>query len=128
MKSKVSIDGMASEVAKQLQDYNRLTSTAVKNAVTKAGQLVRSRISATAPKGSTGKYRKSWTVTTTAENAQKREITVHSRNRYQLAHLLEFGHAKRNGGRTRAQPHIAPAEEEGVRRLEEEIRRNLSDG
>ena len=81
MNMKVSIDGMASEVAKQMEEYNRLTSQSVKNAVTKAGQLVRSRISATAPNGSTGKYRKSWAVKTLQETSRKKEITVYSRNR-----------------------------------------------
>lgn len=36
--------------------------------------------------------RKSWTVKTTKETANSLEVTVHSKNRYQLAHLLEFGH------------------------------------
>ena len=51
--------------------------------------------------------------------------TVHSKNRYQLAHLLEFGHAKRGGGRTKAQPHIAPAEENGINALEKAIEKAL---
>lgn len=53
------------------------------------------------------------------------EVTVHSRNRYQLAHLLEFGHAKRGGGRVAARPHIAVAEEAGIEELEQLIERSL---
>ncbi len=36
-------------------------------------------------------------------------------------HLLEFGHALRKGGRTRAFPHIAPAEEKAAQILEKEV-------
>ena len=51
---------------------------------------------------------------------------MYSRNRYWLAHLLEFGHAKRGGGRVAGKAHIAPAEEKGIRELEEGIKRGLS--
>ena len=51
--------------------------------------------------------------------------TVRDENRYQLAHLLEFGHAKRGGGRVSAQPHIAAAEAKGMEQLEDEIRKAL---
>ncbi len=90
----------------------------------KAGTTVRKEIQANAPKN-TGDYAKSWSVKNVRETASALEIVVHSRNRYQLAHLLEFGHAKRGGGRVPGRAHIAPAEEKGVRELEQEIQKAL---
>ena len=45
--------------------------------------------------------------------------TVHSKTQYQLTHLLEYGHAKRGGGRTKAQPHIIKGEELAIKELKE---------
>ena len=53
---------------------------------------------------------------------------MYSRNRYQLAHLLEFGHAKRGGGRVTGRSHIAPAEQAGIDQLEKDIERSLRHG
>ena len=52
--------------------------------------------------------------------------SVHSANRYQIAHLLEHGHAKRGGGRVATRPQIVAAEEKGIRNLEDRINEGLS--
>ena len=44
---------------------------------------------------------------------------------YQLAHLLEHGHAKRGGGRVSGKSHIAPAEQMGIDQLEDAIEKAL---
>ena len=120
-----SIDAMADEIMKDLTEYANLADTAMKKAVRKSATQVKNEISANAPKD-TGKYAKSWTAKKTKENSHSLEMTVHSKNRYQLAHLLEKGHAKRGGGRVFGKPHIAPAEETGVQLLEHLIKEALS--
>ena len=123
----IKIDDLAREVMKGLDEYADVTTEQVKKAVRKAGNTVRREIQENAPKN-TGDYAKSWAVKKVRESSHTLEVVVHSRNRYQLTHLLEFGHCLRNGGRTRAMPHIAPAEEEGIEQLEKMIERDIRNG
>ena len=120
-----SIDTLADEIMKGLTEYADLTNESMKKAVRKTATSVKKEISANAPKR-TGKYAKSWTAKKTKENSHSLEMTVHSKNKYQLAHLLEKGHAKRSGGRVAGKPHIAPAEENGIQLLENLIEEALS--
>ena len=120
-----TVDAMADEIMKGLTDYADLADEAMKKTVRKTAKSVKDKISANAPKR-TGAYSKSWTAKKTKENSHSLEMIVHSKNRYQLAHLLEKGHAKRGGGRVSGKPHIAPAEENGVQLLEHLIVEALS--
>lgn len=117
---RVKIDQMAHVIMEDLQEYADLATEDLKKAVKKAGDEAKKDIQANAPV-KTGAYKKSWAVKTTKETSNAMEVVVHSRNRYQLAHLLEFGHAKRGGGRTKAIPHIAPAEQRAAEILEREV-------
>lgn len=120
-----SIDDLADEIMAGLQEYAELADDAMKKAVKKTATSVKKEITANAPKD-TGAYSKSWTAKKIKENSHTLQMTVHSKNRYQLAHLLEKGHAKRNGGRVQGKPHIAPAEEHGAELLESLITEELS--
>ena len=122
---RVSVDRMAEAVMEGLLEYAELAADVMKDCVKKAGNTVKKETQAGAPVR-TGKYKRSWAVKRQRETSNVLEVVVHSRDRYQLTHLLEKGHAKRGGGRVKAVPHIAPAEEKGVRELEEGIKRGLS--
>ena len=117
---RVRIDQMAHVIMEGLQEYADLATDDLKKAVKKAGDEAKKDIQNNAPV-KTGAYKKSWAVKTTKETSNAMEVVVHSKNRYQLAHLLEFGHAKRGGGRTKAIPHIAPAEQRAAELLEREV-------
>lgn len=124
MARSVSAGSLADAIMDSLREYSSLAADEMKEAVREAGNTVRDEIREKAPKD-TGIYAKSWTVKKQRETSSSLSLTVHSRNRYQLAHLLEFGHAKRGGGRVTAKPHIADAEAAGIRQLEEDIQKAL---
>ena len=59
----------------------------------------------------TGKYTKDWTHGQRSGRASSitglKNYSVYNKKHYQLTHLLENGHASRNGGRVKAFSHIA---------------------
>ena len=124
MSQTVSVDQMADAIMKGLEEYNDLAADEMKKAVRKSARLVKTEINGSAPVR-TGRYAKSWTTKATKESDHSLEVTVYSPSRYMLAHLLENGHAKRGGGRVRAIPHIAPAEQMGIEQLESDITKAL---
>ena len=70
--------------------------------------------------GGTGKYRKGW-KTKVEESRLSIEGTVYNGAAPGLTHLLEFGHVKQNGGRTRAFPHIAEVNDKAQEEFEKEL-------
>ena len=109
----IRAEDLVDAVSEELDIYANEVADTVKKTVTAAAS---------------GAYKKSWSQKKTYDNTGSIQITVYNRKHYQLTHLLENGHAKTNGGRTRAFPHIAPAEEFAERELEQELRRKLGEG
>lgn len=74
----------------------------------------------------TGKYNRGW-----RNKVKAGDRYVHatiSNKEYQLTHLLEYGHATRNGGRTRAFPHIKKVEEFCNREFEDRVKETIKGG
>lgn len=127
MSRNVSIDDMADAIMEEMEKYADLAADSLKEAVKETAASIHKDIQSGAP-ADTRKYKKSWSVKNVREDSESIDLVVHSRNRYQLAHLLEHGHAKRNGGRVAARPHIAAAEERGSEKLAEAIKEKLKGG
>ena len=124
MSRTVPIGQMAAVIEEELKKYSKLSADEMKKAVKKAGKETANEINDSAPVR-TGRYAKSWKAKTLSESSTSIESVVYSPSRYMLAHLLEHGHAKRGGGRVRAIPHIAPAEEHMIEQLTADIERAL---
>lgn len=124
MRQGISIDDMAEAIEKELMEYRGIAADELKAAVKKAGRTAKSDIGKSAPVR-TGAYAKSWRMKVTEESSVGIGVTVYSPSHYMLAHLLENGHAKRNGGRVAGERHIAPAEEHAREQLIGDIEKAL---
>lgn len=124
----ISVDKLAAELANTLSAYTREIAEEVKEAVDTTAQELLDNIRADAPKR-TGKYRKAMAVKTVSENTYERKKLWYVKSpHYRLQHLLERGHALRNGGRSRAYPHIAKNEEKARVAFEERVERIVKNG
>ena len=126
MSRRIKIDNFGAELEKILEDYGQNVTEKTRAAVLEAAKVAKQETKAGAPvrkgKGG-GEYRKGWAVKEDAASRLRTEAIVYNRSRYQLAHLLEKGHASRNGGRVAARVHIKPAEEHAIKNMEEAIQR-----
>lgn len=124
MREHVSIDQLQGVVMAHLEEYVSMASEEVKEAVQTVSEDTKNEIQKYAPV-KTGKYKKSWKVSKVSETQESLTCSVHSEKHYHLTHLLEYGHAKRGGGRTRAFPHISKGEELAEKKLVEIVERKL---
>lgn len=134
MSNTVQVDDLASEIIKQMSEYKNLVSSDLKDIIIKNGKDGVETLRQTSPKASKGKhkgrYSKGWKATKQKETSNSITVVIHNKTDYQLAHLLEFGHAIVKGGRTvgsaRAIPHIEKVQEQLDKQIERDIRWELS--
>ncbi len=70
------------------------------------------------------KYWKSWTSKVKKEKSGDWSVTIYSKMPG-LPHLLEYGHALRQGGRVQGREHIKPVEETLIEEYEKGIEKGL---
>ncbi len=107
----IRLDDLADEIEEMLVGYAENITQGITVAGYEAAKECRKALKQTSPKQH-GDYSKSWVISKQkGRPGEPMRYIVHNKEHYRLTHLLEKGHAKRSGGRTRAIPHIAPAEE-----------------
>lgn len=116
----IKINDFMETIKGELEEYAGEIAQGVKDSVKKVAKETVREVKHSSPVRY-GNYKKGWGQTTISETPGRIIISVHNRKHYRLTHLLEDGHAKVNGGRTRAFPHIAPAARFAQRELQREV-------
>jgi hypothetical protein len=124
MSNSIKPEQLEEEIMKYLQDYEENIEDDVKETTDTITKQAVQELKKTSPRGKGTRknpYYKSWTKQKGKVSNGKYTVKIHNKTNYQLTHLLEFGHATRNGGRTKAEPHIRPVEEKYNKLYEEKI-------
>lgn len=120
----VGLGGFASELESLISEYGEDVRKVVREVAEEVSKETAKKVNQNATGFGWKKQAKSWKVSKQDHKLEGTEYAIHSTD-YRVSHLLEFGHAKRNGGRTRAFVYIAPAESWGVEQLEKKVRERI---
>lgn len=129
--SSIKPDELQKAVMNYLESYKEDIDEDVIETVDEITKKARDELKQTSPRGKgtrSNPYYKGWAIKLSKRRSGVYHKVIWNKTNYQLTHLLEFGHVTRNGGRTKAIPHIRPIEQkynvEFVDKLEKKIRRS----
>lgn len=117
----IKIDGFANAIADAMEEYSQDVTDDVKVSVRDSAKACVSELKTTSP-SLTGSYAKGWRAKVAFEGPTDIRMQVHNDTDYQITHLLEDGHAKVNGGRVPAFPHIGAAADNASELLEKDVK------
>lgn len=118
--SNENINTAGAAIAEALAEYDQEIADATKRITDEVAKEAVDSLKKSSPK-LTGSYRKGWRKKQSYADRRTKRNTVYNETDYQLTHLLEYGHASRNGGRVRAIQHIVPVEQAAIEALQERI-------
>jgi hypothetical protein len=124
--SNVKIGNLEAEITLAVQQYTESVAEAIKKEIAKTAKAVLEETRNTSPVR-TGKYKAGWKCKKETADGQVK-YTIHNKNKPWLVHLLEFGHAKKSGGRVSGRPHLQPAYDKHVPDMEERIKKIIESG
>ena len=114
---------ISNEIAQALSEYTSEIEQQLDEIKSDVADETVAYLKANSPKGRRSKYAKGW-----RKKKDGKSYVIHNATDAGLTHLVEKGHAKRNGGRTQAQPHISTAEEMAIKKFENKVERAIKGG
>lgn len=125
-----SIGGLAEEIQRELTIYSQSVTEAIKKEAKESIQELVKQTRSTAPVGKRKKhYKSNITSRKIAENSRMVSYIWYVKEPdYRLSHLLENGHALRNGGRTQGTHFIRNASEPILERYIEKVEEAIRNG
>lgn len=108
MSTRIDAADLAKSVKGLLDKFGKSAENVLAEAVVDTAKVLVKELKKGGDFGGTGEYNSTWTYKMESKRLYA-TARVYNKDNYRLTHLLEFGHAKQNGGRTKAFPHIAPA-------------------
>ena len=123
--SKTTLDTLADDIGTILEEYQddvKQNLDQITKQIAQKGQQALKNESKSKFKGD--RYWKGWKVDLQVGRLDTK-ATIYNASLPGLPHLLEKGHAKRNGGRVEGTVHIAPIEEKLVAEFEKQVRSKL---
>lgn len=128
MASGIQIGQLSDAIQKNLKAYSEEITEGIKAAVDDVSEELLRNTRADAPEDS-GKYKKAMSVKTAFESpTERRKQWYVKAPRHTLSHLLEKPHRTRNGGTTRAIPHIKKNEEKAIKDFEAKVEGVIKNG
>jgi hypothetical protein len=125
----IGIGSLADEIARALEDFSEEVIENVDECSERIAKETVARLKTIKFESGNGNYSKSWRIRSEPLYNQPTNRVIHvAKPHYRLTHLLEYGHALVNGGRTQAKPHIGPAEAEAIERFEREVKEAIERG
>lgn len=126
----ISIDNLASEITSAVREYTQDVTKGIEKELDQTSKQVTKTISTNSPKSkdkNSGDYAAGWTRKKINDGGTISYV-IYNKKRGSFAHLLEYGHAKRGGGRVPGKPHIRPSYDQEVPEMENRIKAIIRNG
>lgn len=121
MARKIPLQELEIAIKRELSAYSQEVTESIKKEIKEVAKETVETLKSTSPRD-TGEYARGWGYKVEFESEEDIRVRIKNNKKPQLTHLLEYGHAKTNGGRVEGKPHIRPAEQQAEKKLENAVK------